>query len=204
MSRILCTLLVSVTSVAVLSLGCDPQEQAAATAGPAAAKGDKSTAPASPAAGDAHASAGGEAAPATGAAAAPTTFAGLSECLVSCEAPGMIATNRETCKLNCDTAYGAQPAAAGAGADPVGKAASCLGRCYLADTSSEACASDCKTVAARTTPGPAPDVLDRLGTCIRTCHTDKTVTATNRATCELNCTQTARVAGPAPTATPTK
>lgn len=114
----------------------------------------------------------------------------------------MIPTNRETCRLNCDTAYGAQPAAAATGADPVGQAASCMRRCYVADTSTEECASSCKTVAARTTPGPAPDVLDRLGTCIRTCHLDKAVSPTNLATCELNCTQTARVAGPAPAAAP--
>ncbi|MBA3547256.1 MAG: hypothetical protein H0T76_12290 [Nannocystis sp.] len=143
-------------------------------------------------------------------AAASGPFASLSECLSSCEGAGMIPTNQATCRLNCDTAYGAaataQPAGAtGPDADPVARAGECMGTCYAGSSSPEACASTCKTTAAAAASAPATDVLDTLDTCIRTCHEDKTVLPTNRRTCELNCTQRARVAAtPPPGATPNK
>ena len=56
-------------------------------------------------------------------------------------------------------------------------------------------------MASKAASPPASDVLDRLGTCVRTCHADKSVLPTNRATCELICTQAARVSGPAQPAT---
>ena len=127
---------------------------------------------------------------------APVTFKSLSECLETCDAPGMIPTNRETCKLNCDTAYGVQPAT-GDGADVIGMAATCLGRCYASDASEDACAGGCKTAAAAAPTAPTSVVLDSLGTCIQTCNADKKLRPTNEATCELNCAQLARVAGTA-------
>lgn len=181
------TRILSLFVVAALSGACDTQDPAAAKP---AAKDDKATARH----GDAPAAS----------AAAPAQFDSLSSCLNSCDGPDLIPTNRATCRLNCDSAYGAPPrvAAASDGPDPVGQAASCMNRCYASDVTADACAGTCKTSAASATPAPAPDVLDRLGTCIRTCHADKSVLPTNRATCELNCTQLARVAGPAQPATP--
>jgi hypothetical protein len=129
-------------------------------------------------------------------------FAGLSDCLQSCEVGDKIPTNRETCKLNCDAAYGADARAdpgAGGGdkTDPVGTASTCLGRCYAAGSAQDTCADGCKTAAAAAPSAPSAAVLDRLSVCVRTCHADKAVLATNRATCELNCAQAARVVGPA-------
>lgn len=180
-----------------LTAACDAQDQAAATAATAPAKsGD------APARTDAPTKSGAGATAAAGPADAASDtpkFSGLSDCLRSCEVADVIPTNRETCRLNCDTAYGAQaPAGAGgANTDPVGQAASCMGRCYAADASGDGCATSCKDVASKASSPPSADTLDRLGTCIRTCHADKSVLPTNRATCELNCSQAARVAGPA-------
>lgn len=182
-------------AIAVSAPACDAQDQANANASPTAAKDAKDT---KDTAGVPHAT------PPKAVADAPVTFKSLSECLMTCEAPGIIPTNRETCKLNCDTAYGAQPAAnGGANTDVVGTAATCLGRCYASDASPDACAGGCKTTAAAASTAPTSAVLDSLGTCIQTCHADKKLRPTNEATCELNCTQLARVAGPAqPAKTP--
>lgn len=172
----------SLVFLVAFTSACDPQAQANPNA---AVKDAKEPAPSK-------------------AADAPVTFASLSACLETCEAPGMIPTNRETCRLNCDTAYGAQPTAAGgANADIIGTAATCLGRCYAAGSSPDACASGCKSTAAAAPTAPTSAVLDSLGTCIQACHADKKLRPTNEATCELNCTQLARVAGPAqPAAAP--
>jgi len=170
---------------------CDAQDMAAAK-NAAAAKNDKAAVTPEHGA--------NSVAPPT-ADAPPAKFASLSACLETCEAPGMIETNRATCKLNCDGSYGAQPSPAGTvDADPVGTAATCMGRCYSAGSAPEACASDCKKRASEASSAPAAGELDTLDTCVRTCHADKSVRPTNQATCELNCTQAARVAGPAPTA----
>jgi hypothetical protein len=189
-------------AVAVASVAaCDPQEQAAASAAVQDSKGAKVDAKQPPAA----ATPPTTATPPTKAGDAPVAFKSLSACLETCEAPGMIPTNRETCRLNCDNAYGAQPGAAAGGpdADVIGTAATCLGRCYADDASAEACASGCKSAAAKAPTAPASAVLDDLGTCIRTCGAEKKLRPTNEATCELNCTQLARVAGPArPAAAP--
>lgn len=196
------------TSALVLLLlaSCDTQNATGATAATAATAG-AGVAGDSGAAGNAGAkddkplSKPDDPATAAGGA-APVKFNSLSDCLQTCEGGGMIPTNRETCRLNCDTAYGAASAGTAAGsADPVGQAATCLSRCYNADASTDECANSCKTMASKAASPPASDVLDRLGTCVRTCHADKSVLPTNRATCELNCTQTARVAGPAQAAT---
>lgn len=195
MNRALCIL-----AALTLSAACDAQDQAAATAATAPAKSDNGGSKTDgPASGDAT-KGSGDPAPAAGTAGpAPLKFSGLSDCLRSCEAADVIPTNRETCRLNCDTVYGAQPPVAGGGtnADPVGQAATCFGRCYATPASGDTCASSCKDIASKAASPPAADVVERLGTCVRTCHVDKSVLPTNRATCELNCTQAARVAGPA-------
>lgn len=184
------SLLFLAMAIVVSTSACDAQEQANVNA----AKDVK----------DARAEGKAHPAPTKAASDAPVTFKSLSECLETCEAPGMIPTNRETCKLNCDTAYGAQPATAGSvNADVVGTAAACYGRCYAADAPSDACASGCKTAAAAAEVAPTSAVLDSLGACIQACQADKKLRPTNEATCELNCTQLARVAGPArPAASP--
>lgn len=175
---------------ASLASACDPQ------AAPAPAKGAEDggsksepapSAPGSPAGGDATKD-------------SPTpVFAGIADCLESCDRADVISTNRETCKLNCDAAYGATAAKP----DALGQAASCLGRCYASDGSPDACVGECKAAAAGAQPPVAADVLERLGTCVSTCHADKGVRPTNQATCELNCAQAGRVAGtPPPGATP--
>ena len=194
MTRTMCALIL------LLSASCDAQNATGATAATAA-----TAAPAGNAGNVGNAGTNedrppskADDAPAVAGAAGPVEFNSLSECLQTCEGGDKIPTNRETCRLNCDTAYGAQPAGAGAGsADPVGQAATCMGRCYAAGTTTDDCAKECKSMAGKAAAPPASDVLDRLETCVRTCHSDKSVLPTNRATCELNCTQAARVAGPA-------
>lgn len=132
-------------------------------------------------------------------AAASGPFASLSECLGSCDRADVLPTNQATCRLNCDAAYGASATGQQAGpVDPVARAGECLGTCYAGSSSPVVCAGTCKTTAASAASPPASEVLDNLDTCIRTCHADKTVIPTNRRTCELNCTQRARVAATPP------
>jgi hypothetical protein len=127
-----------------------------------------------------------------------------------CEAGDASETDRATCRLNCDAAHGAPPTrgpastgaapppAASPDIDPVDRASDCLSRCYTGPSTSAGCATDCKTTAAAAPAAPAADVLDRLDACIRACHsTHAAKLETDRATCELNCGQEARVAGPA-------
>jgi hypothetical protein len=187
--------------VLLLSASCDTQNAAGATAAKAATAPAADKAGASGAKDDQLPSKADDPATAAGGT-APVKFNSLSDCLQTCEDGHRIPTNRETCRLNCDASYGAQPTSTAAGgADPVSEAATCLGRCYAVDGATEDCATSCKTLASHAAPAPASDVLDRLGTCIRTCHADKSVLPTNRATCDLNCTQAARIAGPARPAT---
>lgn len=170
--------------VLLLSVACDPKASSKSDDSPGAAKSSGALAarPEPAASGDAS---------------APTPrFGSLSECLNSCEQGDVIPTNRATCRLNCDTAYGADArggaAAAGAGDDTLGQAASCMGRCYATTGPQDACVSGCKSVAAGAASPPAADALDRLQACVSTCPAD--ARPTNRETCELNCAQSARVA----------
>lgn len=182
--------------VVVLGSACDTQNVAPAAGAPVV-KTDKAGDPGS-------AAPGGAAAPAGLTADSPVKFASLSACLETCEAPGMIETNRATCRLNCDGSYGAQNpvVAGGPDADAIGTAATCLGRCYGSGPTPGACAEGCKHTAAGASPAPGSDVLERLDTCVRTCHADKSVRPTNQATCVLNCGQAARVASSARPASP--
>lgn len=181
----------------LLTLGCDSQDQAAAqTAGKDAKAPTTATTATTATTKDAGPGASaGASAPAGG---GDVKFDGLSSCLLSCEAADKIPTNRETCKLNCDAAYGSQAGeATPRGSDPVDTAVSCLGRCYASEAGPDACATGCKSAAVATPMAPATAVIDQLATCVQTCHADKSSLPTNRATCELNCAQAARVAGPA-------
>jgi hypothetical protein len=125
-------------------------------------------------------------------------FSSLSECLSSCEKTETIPTNRETCRLNCDTAYGAAARATVPAEDAIARVASCFGRCQGVEGAPDECASSCKATAAQAASPPAPAVLDRLDTCIAGCYADKDVRPTDRATCELNCAQVARTVATPP------
>lgn len=179
-------------STLLLAASCDSTDPARVQeAAPAPAASPTPSAPSGPA----------ETAQGAPGAAAAGPFASLSECLSSCDRPGVLATNQATCRLNCDAAYGASasgPRAGAADLDAVTRAGECLGTCYGGSSSPDTCARGCKATATGDATPLAADVLDRLDTCIRTCHADTQVLPTNRKTCELNCTQRARVAATPP------
>lgn len=125
--------------------------------------------------------------------------AAFSSCLRGCEDAKH--SDRATCRFNCE-----QPVAPGPGSaaptavvdsDPVEYVVSCMDRCYTDGKRSETCTSACKSAVAALPATPSAAVLDSLGTCVDACHHGKHVSETDRATCGLNCTQVARVAGPA-------
>jgi hypothetical protein len=192
----------------VLALACDSgpaQDAAKSSAGPqdGAAKTSAPAGEVDAKTGEVDTKTGDTAGKGAGGDAPTPRFASLSECIDSCDHAGKIPSNRETCRLNCDAVYGAS--AGGAPADTIGAAVSCLGRCYAGEAQPADCALGCKRTAASAAPAPAPEVIDRLSTCVQTCHADRSVSATNRSTCELNCGQAARVGNtPPPSATPTE
>jgi hypothetical protein len=128
-------------------------------------------------------------------------FASLSDCLGSCDQDDASKTDRATCRLNCETAYsGDHRVGATARTDDVlARAAECLGRCQ-GTSDAHTCESACKTTAGGDPAPPATGVLDQLAGCVQACHLEKDVKPTDRATCELNCTQAARVAAEPPPA----
>jgi len=130
-------------------------------------------------------------------AAAREVRAAFSRCLIGCEDGKMTHAVRAACRYNCEKSDA--PAADGAlvDSDPVEYVVSCMGRCYTGGKRSETCTSACKSAVAALPATPSAAVLDRLGTCIDACHAGKHLSETDRATCGLNCTQVARVAGPA-------
>lgn len=140
-------------------------------------------------------------APPADANAAPARFNGLSDCLSSCERADVIPTNRATCRLNCDSAYGAHADGKQPGDDVIGRAADCFRRCAVAPGAADTCTEGCKAVAAGAASPPAADVLEQLRTCVSTCPTSD-VRPTDRETCELNCAQAARVASTPPPGNP--
>ena len=128
----------------------------------------------------------------------------LASCRASCDASKQAPTDRATCRLNCDSAYGAAPTVAPAGGgDPIADAVACLNRCHIQGGAGLAgCTAGCQSVAAAAPVAPASAALEGLSTCLGECHADKAALPTNRATCQLNCEQEARVAGPAQPAAP--
>ncbi|PCC70167.1 hypothetical protein SAMN02745121_03512 [Nannocystis exedens] len=171
--------------VLALAVGCDQQEiLKKEIAVVTAAKERQHTAPVEVAP---------KTAAAVGSASGVGTFASLSDCLTSCDdiqAP----TDRKTCRLNCDTAYGAEArgTAEATENDAIARITSCLGRCNSSQDS-ESCANSCQSMAAQADFSPPTEVLTKLASCVKLCHTDKGVRATDQATCELNCAQVARV-----------
>ncbi|MBA3547014.1 MAG: hypothetical protein H0T76_11065 [Nannocystis sp.] len=192
-------------SVALLlvTVACDPTEAGEApTAGKTDGKTDGKTAPIagkpaatpdpapSPVAEDVRPQAPGEAP-------GQDVRAAFSSCLRGCE--DKKPADRAACRFNCEG-----PATTPAGvttavvdSDPVEYVVGCFDRCYSDGKRSETCTSACKSAVAALPATPSAAVLDSLGTCLDACHNSKHVSETDRATCGLNCTQVARVAGPA-------
>lgn len=127
--------------------------------------------------------------------------AAYSSCLRGCDDATVAYADKAKCRFNCEGPAAPTPASAGAAivnSDPVEYVVGCIGRCYSDGNRSATCTSACKTAVAALPAAPSASVLDTLGTCVDACHLSKDVSETNRATCNLNCTQAARVAGPAP------
>lgn len=127
--------------------------------------------------------------------------AAYSSCLLGCDDAKVAHADKAKCRYNCEGPAASTPASAGAAivnSDPVEYVVGCIGRCYSDGKRSETCTSACKSAVAALPAAPSAGVLDTLGTCLDACHVGKSVSETNRATCGLNCTQAARVAGPAP------
>lgn len=154
---------------------------------------------AAPANGGAHGLAPASVAPAQADPAAPRSE--FSSCLLGCDAAKVSHAEKATCRSDCERP-GAPPAVPGAdeaviASDPVEYVTHCMDRCYSEIKGSDGCLTACKRSGAGLPASPSAAVLDDLGTCLGTCRAGKHISATNRATCELNCTQTARIAGPA-------
>jgi len=132
---------------------------------------------------------------------------GFVDCLLRCDGAKMSRADKAKCRYECEDPVssapgaGSQPTAAN-DPDPVGSAVGCLKRCPPQDKHTGGCADACKDIAAASPVAPSAAVLDELATCVSTCQHDAHLSETNRATCELNCAETARVAGPARTGQP--
>lgn len=194
-------MLIRTVSVALLLLAvaCDPEEGGAARQpGKTAAVAGKAPVTGVPAAPlsaiDARPRAAGEAD-------GPADRAAYSSCLLGCDDAKVAHADKAACRFNCEptgtAAAGAAAAPAVVESDPVEYVVDCLGRCYSGGKRSEACTGACKSAVATLPAAPSAGVLDSLGTCLDACHLGGHVSETNRATCGLNCSQAARVAGPA-------
>lgn len=120
----------------------------------------------------------------------------LSECLAGCDAAKLSATDKATCRLNCESGMPAAPAVPAVDGG-VGQALACVSGCYE-DTKAEpkACVAGCVAAGAGVANAPAPAVLEQLGACVGECYADKTLKPTDRETCKLTCSQVAATAGP--------
>ena len=132
----------------------------------------------------------------------PDDRAAYSSCLLGCDDAKVARADKAACRMNCERPAGPVPGAAATAvdSDPVEYVVACMGRCGAAGERSEGCTSACKSAVAGLPAAPSAGVLDTLGVCLDVCHVGKHASETNRATCTLNCTQAARVAGPAPAA----
>lgn len=111
---------------------------------------------------------------------------GLAACLGSCADGDSTPTDRATCRLNCETAFKVTPTAVID--DGFTQAMRCLQACRPAAADANTCREAC-----RTAPGaPVGAPLERLEQCVDSCGADTTLSATDRATCDLICTQEAR------------
>ncbi len=182
----------------LLTLACDPTESGAAPQVGKTADG-KPAATQAPAPSPVMEAGRPTAAGATGS--VTDDRAAYSSCLLGCDDAKVAHADKASCRFNCERPAAPAPASAGAaivGSDPVEYVVECMSRCYSDGKRSETCTSACKSAVAALPAAPSAGVLDTLGTCVDACHDGKHVSETNRATCGLNCTQAARVAGPAP------
>ena len=111
---------------------------------------------------------------------------GMSACLDLCADTKLSETDRATCRLNCESGYREAPAPA---VDPaVSQATTCLGACYPAQggPAEPGCVTGCR--AASRAPAAA---LDLLETCVAGCQADAQLGVDDRATCRLQCAQSA-------------
>ncbi|MCY0989808.1 hypothetical protein OV203_21905 [Nannocystis sp. ILAH1] len=113
---------------------------------------------------------------------------GLARCLSECSAGELSATDRHTCRNNCEITFKTTPTA---GEPVLDLAIQCMDKCHAAKGgASAACISDCKEQA-RPAEADSPGVLDRLEACVGECRADATLSGTDRWTCQRHCTQTA-------------
>lgn len=122
------------------------------------------------------------------------------DCLAGCDAEKASATDKATCRMNCEAAEPKAAAPAVPDADGgVGKALACVSACHddAKATDKKACVGGCVSAGAAVPNAPAQAVLEQLGTCVGDCYGDKTLKPTDRETCKLTCSQVASSAGPA-------
>lgn len=122
------------------------------------------------------------------------------DCLAGCDAEKASATDKATCRMNCEAADPKAAAPAVPDADGgVGKALACVSACHddAKVTDKKACVGGCVSAGAAVPNAPAQAVLEQLGACVGDCYGDKTLKPTDRETCKLTCSQVASSAGPA-------
>lgn len=159
--------------VATMPTGAVPETPTGASAGPET----PTTAPVVAAEGGAVGGAGSE----------------FSQCLLACDAATLNHADKATCRYNCDR-MPAKTATGVVDSDPVEYVVRCFDRC-AADGKGETCLATCKQAVASAPAAPSAAVLDTLGSCLGSCRASK-VKETDHATCDLNCAQAARSAGP--------
>lgn len=125
---------------------------------------------------------------------------GFAACLLGCDAPGLTHAQRAECRYRCDDVRGPLAGVAEAGPttadiDPVETVVRCMTRCSSSGTA--ACLDACEGLVADSPASPSAAVLDELGVCITDCRKDLALKLTDRSTCDLNCAEVARSAGPA-------
>ena len=189
-------MLIRTVSVALLLIvACDPGEggatpQTGKTPAVAADPPPTQDPAASPVAGSARPQAVGEAA-------GRDERAAYSSCLRGCDDAKVAHADKATCRFNCEQPSPAPTTTTAVDADPVETVVRCMSGCYGDGKRSEPCSSACTHAVAGLPATPSAQVLASLGTCLDACHVDRHISETDRATCELNCSQAARVAGPA-------
>lgn len=123
---------------------------------------------------------------------------GFAECLRRCDAPGLTRTARVECRYRCEDIDSPREAVAPSAVDvdPVETVTHCMLRCPGRGQRSGECMDACERLGAESPVSPSAAVLDELGACITECRTDRHLKPTDRSTCELNCAEVARSAGP--------
>lgn len=114
---------------------------------------------------------------------------GLSECLSDCSAQEQSATDKATCRNNCQVAFKVTPTA---GEPLLDAAVACMDRCHAAPAGEVAACVDACKQPAQPAEAQFPGVLERLAPCVDACHADNPRSPDDRATCLRNCSQTAK------------